>query len=101
MTQIAQLGFLPSRLLIKPCFRVRSGCVRVVTARLTVKISSPLGPVVFVFTAKAFLPRPSLDQRAIHREVLVRHPPRRLLFPMSEKLLRQILIQQPIAVLAE
>src|SRR2546422_233741 len=104
MSQIAKLGFLTDRLLIEPCLGVGARCVSLVAARLAMKISSAGRNglvIVIVLAAKALVPSPSLDQRAIHREVFVRHQPRRLLFHMGKELLRQILIQQPVAVLAE
>src|SRR5215470_14567455 len=102
MPQIAQLGFLTRRLLIESGLGIGARRVGLVAARLTVKISSASRTgLVIVLAAKALLPSPSLDQRAIHREVLVRHQPRRLLFYVREELLRQILVQQSVAVLAE
>src|ERR1700751_2909347 len=65
MSQIAQLGFLACRLLIEPRLGIGARGVRLVAARLAVKISSVLGTAVLVFTAKALLSRPSFDQRAV------------------------------------
>ena len=102
MSQIAQLGFLTGRLLIEPGLGIRARCVGLVTAHLAAKLSSTSATaLIVVLAAKALLPSPSLDQRPIHREVLVRHQPGRLRFHMGEKPLCQVLVQQPITVLAE
>src|ERR1051325_11267170 len=102
MSQIAQFGFLPRRLLIESRFRIGARRVGPIAARLAVKISSTSAPLlIVVLAAKTLLSRPGFDQRAIHGEVFIRHEPARLRFHPSEKSLGQVLVQQPIAVFAE
>src|SRR5580765_681442 len=104
MSQIAQLGFLAGRLLIKSGLGISARGVGLVTALLTAKISSTSVPVlivIVVLAAKTFLSRPGFAQRATHREVFIRHQPGRLRFYMCKEPLCPVLVQQPIAVLAE
>ena len=104
MPQVAHLRFAALRLLIQPSIRIGSRLVRFVTPLLPMKIHFlPVrrGRFAPVLRSEAFVAGPSFDQRAIHREVLIRqiwlgsfqHP--------LEKGFGHLFVQQPFPVLAE
>ncbi len=73
--------------------------MRVVAPLVPVKVARLI--ITAVLFLKTFLAGPGFDQRAIHREVFIRHIPPRLFPHALEKHSRHFLIQQPLAILAE
>ena len=72
MAKVAQLGFLPMSLLIRPRLRAGLGFVRFVAPLLAVELAAILGTFP-ILSLEAFLSSPGFDQRSIHRKVFVGH----------------------------
>ena len=97
IAQIAQLRLLPLALLVQPRISISGRCMRLAGSLLVMEIGA-VAVIGTVFRAKALLPSPRLNQRAIHHEVLVAHEPLRMLVHFSKELLRHIGGQQSVAV---
>jgi hypothetical protein len=80
--------------------RIRRRGMRVVRPRLAVEIA-PVAIRPAVLPLKTLLARPRLDQRPVDSELLARHVRRCALDDAPEKITRQILVEQPVAILRE
>src|SRR5216683_7155156 len=105
---VRQLGFMPAALPRQPCIRVRRRLVRIVASFLAVEIYRRIARIVLrflaaaIFSLKALLTRPRLDQGSIYAEVLIREQIgcTCLVQYFDEEPLRDVARQQPVAVLA-
>ena len=100
--QVAQLRFLALALADQPGIRIGGGRVRLVAARLAAKIVA-IAPVLIVLGPEALVRSPRLQQRAVHREVLVADQitqPRQQ-HGVLEEVLGDRLVEQPLAVEGE
>jgi hypothetical protein len=80
VTQIRELGFVPTRFLIQARVRIRGGLMRVIAARLPVEIDRRILRIIgrpprAVLRLEALVTRPRFQQRPIDREVLVGEQP--------------------------
>ncbi len=71
MAQIAQPGFAARRLAIEPAVGIAGAGMGVILALLAAEIRA-IAAVAAILGAEALMRGPGLDQRAIHREMLVR-----------------------------
>src|ERR1700738_1589728 len=103
MSQVAELRFAPFGLLEQPSLGIRRRFMGLVLALLPVKVDLSSGPgrlLLSVLPPKAFLTRPGLDQRTVHREMFIRHVrPRAFQHPLKKRL-RDLLVQQTLPILA-
>src|SRR5262252_2948433 len=79
-----------------------------IAARLAAEVDGRIAGIIWwwrgaILSLKALLTSPRFDQRPVHTEVLVREQVRgtRLSQHVCEKLLSDIAVQEPIAVLGE
>ena len=80
MAHVAQLRFVSTCFAKQPRLRIRLGLVSLVPPLLASEIDAGVARVVrrrlgLILRLKALLARPRLDQRAVHREVLLRQEP--------------------------
>lgn len=97
VAQIAQLQLFGGALPLQPCVAVGPRCMRLIRALLAMKI---LAIAVFgaILRPEALLRSPSLNQRAVHGEVLVAHEPLCLPVHFREEPLHPLRVQQTVAV---
>src|SRR5258705_4746201 len=111
MRPVAQLGLFARPLSGQKTLGIGLGLMGVVAALLTVKIHPTIARIslifatgsIFSFGSKALEPRPCLDQRPVHTEMIVAHQVRfaRLSDHCVEKQTPHLVFQQPIAVFAK
>src|ERR1035438_6924726 len=94
VAKIAEFGFLPMPFAIQPRLRIRFRCMRLIPAPLASKLTGVAIPAIFLL--EALLAGPSLDQRAVHAEVLFRQMRLGLRQHPREELPRNLLVQQAI-----
>src|SRR5207248_570617 len=88
MAHVAELGLAPLCLPIELGFGIGRALMRVVLAHLTMKIRAVI-PMLGALRLEAFVRGPSLDQRAVDREMLVRQ--KRLHLRVCEKRSHELL----------
>ncbi len=83
VAHVAELAFLALRLAVQAAIRVGRALMRVVLALLVVEV--PALAVLIVLRLEAFMAGPRLDQRAVHRKMLV-----------GQERLHALVVQQPV-----
>ncbi len=99
MAQIPQPGFLAIPFPVKLGVGIGLRLVRVVGALVAAKLGAV--SLAAVLLLKTLLAGPRFDQRAVHREVLVRQLRFGLRQHAGKERARHFLIQQPLPILAE
>ena len=90
VAEIGQVRFLAIALLVEPGIRISRRFMRLVGALLPVEVRAvAIGAVLL---AEALLRRPGLNQRAVHREVLIAHEPLGLPVHLGEELVAPLLL---------
>ena len=101
VAHVAELGLPSCGFAIEPAVRISRALVRVVLALLAVEVCAVA--VATILGTKALLRGPGLDQRSVHRKMLVRQEWFHLgvVQKLRHELLEGFPVQQAVAVLGE
>src|ERR1041385_8923226 len=102
MPHVAKPGLAPVGLAIQPGLRVRGALMRVILARLAAKLPA-IARISAILRPEALVRGPGLDQRAVHREMLIRQqrPDLGRIEQPGHEYLEYLAPLQPLAVLGE
>ena len=103
MAHIAELRLPPGGLAIKAAVGIAGAGVRVVLALLAMEVGAAVAIATAVLGPEALLRSPRLDQRAVHRKMLVRQqrPDLRVIEKLAHEFGENLAVLQPGAVLRE
>src|SRR6266436_6970626 len=111
MRPVTKLSFFTRPFAHQKTVRIGARLMGVVTALLTVKIHPAVASIARIVISRSFFTlgpktlkaRPGLDQRPVHRKMIVAHQPRSSGLPdhCVEKQSSHFVLHQPLAVLAE